>query len=248
MEYTYTIIDSNATTTLQLQHYLEDYGNFSFQGLAKNNAEGLKTILKHEPDVVFINLDDNASLSFEMTSQLHKYISNIPVIIGMSKAKEHAYEAIKNNFYDYWLMPYNELDILKTLMHIKKQVPKEPETSAATTSTICLKSYSDFQYLDTDEILYLKADNNATDFVMKDGSTISAFKTLKTFEGKLPENFIRVHQSYIINVNYVSRINYGKSICALKIGQEQLPFSKSYKKNIDDLKKVMAKNSISTLN
>ena len=53
---------------------------------------------------------------------------------------------------------------------------------------ICLKSYRDYQYLDTDEILYLKADNNTTDFYMKDGNTINAFKTLKTFEAKLPNN------------------------------------------------------------
>ena len=59
---------------------------------------------------------------------------------------------------------------------------------------------------------------------------------------------MRVHQSYIINVNYVSRINYGKSICALKSTNTQLPFSKSYKENIDDLKKVLSRNTISTLN
>lgn len=247
VEYTYTIIDSDATTNLQLQHYLEEYGDFVYHGLAKNSTEGLNIILKHVPDVVFINLDKNANQSFEMVSQLHKYISNIPVLIGMSKSKKHAYQALKNNFHDYWLLPYNELDILKTLMQLKKQVPKETTTSN-TTPTICLKSYSDFQYLDTNEILYLKADNNATDFIMKDGSTISAFKTLKTFEGRLPENFVRVHQSYIINVNYVSRINYGKSICTLKFGHQELPFSKSYKKNIDDLKKVLAKNTISALN
>jgi DNA-binding LytR/AlgR family response regulator len=114
--------------------------------------------------------------------------------------------------------------------------------------TLCLKSYKDFHYLDTDEILYLKADNNSTDFVMKDGSTISAFKTLKTFENKLPKNFVRVHQSYILNINYVSRINYGKSICALKSGKLQLPFSKTYKDNIDSLKKILSKNTITALN
>lgn len=246
MEYSYIIIDSNAINHLQFQHYLEEYGDFVLNGVAKNSAEGLSLILKHEPDVVFVNLDADAEQSFEMISQLHKYISEIPVLIAMSKSKKHAYEALKNNFYDYWLLPYNELDILKTLMHIKKQVPKEKTPNG--TSTICLKSYSDFQYLDTNEILYLQADNNATDFVMKDGNTISAFKTLKTFEGKLPTNFVRVHQSYILNMNYVSRINYGKNICTLKVGQLQLPFSKSYKRNVDDLKKVMAKNTISTLN
>lgn len=242
MEYTYTIIDSDATSKLQLQHYLEDYGDFVCTSIATSSSDGLNAILKHLPDIVFVKLNDSAFEYFYMIKELHQYIKDIPFIIGLSKSKEFAYEAIKNNFFDYWLLPFNEFDIRKTLLRLKKQLPKEMS------HTLCLKSYKDFHYLDTDEILYLKADNNATDFFMKDGTTISAFKTLKSFENKLPENFVRVHQSYILNVNYVSRINYGKSICALKAGKMQLPFSKTYKENIDSLKKVLSKNTITTLN
>jgi DNA-binding LytR/AlgR family response regulator len=242
MEYTYTIIDADATSNLQLQHYLEDHGDFICLDKARDSREGLNSILKHLPDLVFVNLNGMAMEYFLMVSELHQYMNDIPLIIGIAKSKDYAYDAIKNSFYDYWLMPYNELDIRKTLLRLKKQRPKE-----VSSHTICLKSYKDFQYLNTDEILYLQADNNATDFIMKDGSVISAFKTLKTFEQSLPKNFIRVHQSYILNMNYVSRINYGKNICALKAGKKQLPFSKTYKANIDSLKKVLSKNAISTL-
>lgn len=243
MNYTYTIIDPDATSNLQLQHYLEDYGDFMCTGHATNSEDGLNVILKHLPDLVFLNLNDSAHEYFAMVKELHQYIKVMPVIIGISKSKHYAYEAIKNDFYDYWLLPFNEFDIRKTVLRLKKRLPKQD-----TAQTLCLKSYKDFQYLDTDEILYLKADNNSTDFFMKDGSTVSAYKTLKSFEDKLPDNFIRVHQSYILNINYVSRINYGKSICALKTGKLQLPFSKTYKENIDGLKKVLSKNTISTLN
>ena len=243
MEYSYTIIDSDVSSNLKLQAYLEEYGDFLYLGQARNSADGLNSILKHLPDVVFIHLNDRAFDYFQMITELYQYVKNIPLLIGISHSKSYAYEAIKNNFFDYWLLPYNEFDIRKTIMRLVKKLPKEKESQ-----TLCLKSYKDFHYLDTDEILYLKADNNTTDFFMNDGSTISAFKTLKTFESKLPSNFIRVHQSYIINMNYVSRINYGKSICALKSNNTQLPFSKSYKENIDDLKKVLSKNTISTLN
>lgn len=243
MEYSYTVIDSNVSSNLQLQTYLEEYGDFHFLGQAENSSDGLNSILKHLPDIVFIHLNDRALDYFHMIKELYQYVKDIPVLIGISHSKQYAYQAIKNNFYDYWLLPYNEFDIRKTVMRLVKQMPKEKESH-----TICLKSYKDFQYVETDEILYLKADNNTTDFVMKDGTIISAFKTLKTFESRLPDNFIRVHQSYIINMNYVSRINYGKSICALKSNNTQLPFSKTYKENIDDLKKVLSKNTISTLN
>ncbi|WP_411030963.1 LytR/AlgR family response regulator transcription factor [Spongiimicrobium sp. 3-5] len=243
MEYTYTIIDSDATSNLQLQHHLEEYGEFVCTGLAKNSVSGLNAILKHLPDVVFVNLNEKANEYFQMVMELHQYMNTMPIFIGISKSKQYAYEAIKNNFFDYWLQPYNEFDIRKSILRLVKDAPKDTDSH-----TLCLKSYKDFQYLDTNEILYLQADNNATDIVMKDGNTISAFKTLKTFENRLPKNFIRVHQSYIINTNYVSRINYGKSICSLKNGNRQLPFSKTYKENIDGLKNILSKSTISTLN
>ena len=243
LEYTYTILDSDATSNLQLQHYLEEYGDFRCAALAKDSTEGINSILKFTPDVVFINLNENATEYFQMVMELHQYISNIPVIIGISKSKNYAYDAIKNGFFDYWLMPYNEFDIRKSLLRLKKQVPAKAEPD-----TLCLKSYSDFQYINTNDILYLQADNNATEFVMKDGTVNNAFKTLKTFENQLPKNFVRIHQSYIVNTDYISRINYGKSICTLKQNKKQLPFSKSYRSNIDVLKKVLSKNAIPSLN
>lgn len=243
MEYSYVIIDPDATSNLQLQHYLEEYGDFACTALARSSSEGLNQILKKNPDIVFINLNENANEYFQIVTELHQYFSEIPILIAISKSKDYSYEAIKNNFFDYWLLPYNEFDIRKTILRIKKRIAKD-----STAPVLCLKSYQDYRYLDTDEILYLKADNNATDFYMKDGTTISAYKTLKSYENQLPKNFVRVHQSYILNTTYISRIDYGKSICSIKGEKMQLPFSKSYKENIDGLKRILSKNTISTLN
>lgn len=243
MAYSYTIIDSDVTSNLRLQQYLSEYGEFKCCSKASNSIEGLNAILKYTPDIVFINLNENANAYFQMTMELHQYGNYIPIFIGISTSKNYAYEAIKNNFFDYWLLPYNEFDIRKSILRLKKMMPQEVEPQ-----TLCLKSYRDFQYLNTDDILYLKADNNATEFVMKDGTVNNAFKTLKTFEGQMPKNFIRIHQSYIVNINYISRISYGKAICTLKHNKKQLPFSRSYKENIDNLKKVLTKNTISSLN
>ncbi len=243
MAYSYSIIASDSTSKLRLRQYLAEYGSFECCATATNSIEGLNDILKYAPDIVFINLNEHANAYFQMTIELHQYGNSIPIFIGISKSKTYAYEAIKNNFFDYWLLPYNEFDIRKSILRLKKMMPKE-ETS----ETLCLKSYRDFQYIDTNDILYLKADNNATEFIMKDGTVHNAFKTLKTFEGQMPKNFIRIHQSYIVNTNYISGISYGKAICTLKPRKHQLPFSKSYRNNIDNLKKDLTKNAISSLN
>ena len=53
MEYTYAILDPNATSVLQLQLYLDEFGNFINKGVAPNPSDGLNLVLKHNPDVLF---------------------------------------------------------------------------------------------------------------------------------------------------------------------------------------------------
>lgn len=239
MDYTFAIIDSDAATNLQLQLQMQEYGDFTCAANATNLTDGLNAVLKFSPDVVIINLGEQGLDCFHMVSELNKYLTKLPLLIGFARDKQHAYNAIKNGFFDYWLLPHNEFEIRKTILRIRKHMPVENVPT-----TICLKSYRDYHYLNTDDILYLKADNNTTDFIMKDGNIISAYKTLKTFEKKLPESFIRIHQSYILNSKYVARINFGKSICTLKNVERQLPFSKSYLDKVDALKNILSKNSI----
>lgn len=98
---------------------------------------------------------------------------------------------------------------------------------------ICVKSYGDYRYIDAKDICYLQADNNSTDIHLNTGEMITAFKTLKHFEGVLSYPFVRIHNSYIVNIDYVSRIHTGNTVCHIKNTTTKLPFSKSYKENID---------------
>jgi DNA-binding LytR/AlgR family response regulator len=100
---------------------------------------------------------------------------------------------------------------------------------------ICVKSYGDYRYIDASEICYLQADNNSTDIHLNTGEMITAFKTLKHFEGVLRQPFVRIHNSYIVNIDFIGRIHTGNSVCHLKNSTVKLPFSKSYKDNIDQI-------------
>ena len=98
---------------------------------------------------------------------------------------------------------------------------------------ICIKSYGDHKYIEASSVWYLKADNNSTDIYLKNGEVITAFKTLKNFENILPFPFLRIHNSFIINVMQVTRIHVGNSLCYIRDTSVKIPFSKSYKNNID---------------
>lgn len=98
---------------------------------------------------------------------------------------------------------------------------------------ICVKSYGDYRFIEAKDICYLQADNNSTDIHLFNGEMITAFKTLKHFENVLSTPFVRIHNSYIVNIDYVSRIHTGNSVCYIKNTTTKLPFSKSYKENVD---------------
>lgn len=239
----YFIINKEPNSIQCIKNVLEDYNEFNCIGVSSEYNHALNFILKETPNLVFFDLDNTFEKPFELIKELNLLFNDyFPVFIAISSSKEQAYEAIKNGFFDFILNPLSELEIRKSVLKFQKKSP------AIINKNICLKSNKDYQYLNTDEILFLKADNNTTDFYTSDGNIISAFKTLKTFEEVLPENFLRIHKSYIINKNFVSRIQYGKLICTIKKNSYDIPFTKTYIDNIEIMKKTLSHNSCQSLN
>lgn len=238
----YFIIDKNEVITNAIEKVLVDYSIFYSIGCSSAYEESMNTILKKKPDLVFFNLDDVFNNPFEFVLELNSLLETQTSIIGISKNKDFAYLAIKHNFIDFLLNPLSELEIRKAVLKFKKKHSTKPNR------TLCLKSYKDFQYLNIENILFLKADNNTTDFYISDGSVINAFKTLKVFENNLPDNFLRIHKSYIINKNFVSRINYGKHKCTIENSSHIIPFTKTYIDNIEFMKNSLNDISISSQN
>lgn len=116
---------------------------------------------------------------------------------------------------------------------LSKTVTQEELQNRERPLILCVKSYGDYRYIDTKDICYFQADNNSTDIHLNNGEMITAFKTLKHFESVLPYPFARIHNSYIVNRNYISRIHTGNTVCYIKNTTTKLPFSKSYKENVD---------------
>ena len=128
---------------------------------------------------------------------------------------------------------FNTEEIKNELIEIVKQsIESKPITVQAEqvieqkNNILCVKSYGDYRFIEFDDIVYLKADNNSTDIMLSTGDSITAFKTLKYFESSLPNDFERIHNSHIINKKFVSRIHLGNSDCYLNKGKIKLPFSK----------------------
>lgn len=148
-------------------------------------------------------------------------------MIALNDTDAHAYKALKHGVMDYVLMPFLESELRKSVL---KFIKFYKDTSI---EKLCIKSNGDYHFIPLDDIIYLKADNNTTDFYLQSGKVISGFKTMKFFEGQLPFYFFRVHNSYIVNIKFVTRINLGKFDCFLFDNIHKIPFSRTYRENID---------------
>ncbi len=242
MKYPYVIIDNDSKIADSIQIALEGHTDYICTGIAEDEQEALDLILERKPRLVFLEPEVQgvycAKTQYTLMTELAKYMSVLPEFIVMTKTTEYAIEGIRNRVLDYILKPFGKNQIIRTLMRFEKDFDHVED------NTLCFKSYGDYRFVDVDDVLYLKADNNTTDFIMSNGSKVEAFKTLKHFQDLLPDHFVRIHNSYIINTRYVSRIHFGKAKCAIKNTDDMIPFSKSYKNTVEEIKDNLAKNSL----
>ena len=267
MNYPYIIIDDNQESVLKTQAIAEGFSELVFVASANNYADGLNLILEHTPKIIFLEIDPadkTSNLSLTLINELYRYLKVIPKIIITTFKKDLAFDAIQYEVADYLIKPVQRIDLVKSLLKLKKSIGEdevflaqapvfdiatkhslteqfqEPSIQAEIPNNeqpliLCIKSYGDYRYIDARDICYFQADNNSTDIHLNNGEMITAFKTLKHFEGILPSPFIRIHNSYIVNRNCISRIHTGNSVCYIKNTTVKIPFSKSYKVNVDTI-------------
>ncbi|WP_264535473.1 LytR/AlgR family response regulator transcription factor [Flavobacterium sp. N1736] len=253
-KYSYIIIDDDNESILKTKTIADGFSELTFVASATNYQDGLDLTLQHKPSFVFLEIDPiNAisNLSLSLINELYRYLSDIPKVIITTSKKELAFEAIQHGVFDYVLKPLLTIDLLKIILkldritietdsvQIKNKIKASLIPPAQTIQIVekplvlCIKSYGDYRYIATPDICYLQADNNSTDIYLNSGEMVTAFKTLKHFEQVLSHPFVRIHNSYIVNQNYISRIHNGHSVCYIKNSSKKIPFSKTYKSNVD---------------
>ncbi len=215
---------------------------------AVNTATGIKTINTFNPDIVFLDIDMPDGTGFDVLKNISEY--NFKVIF-ITAHEEYAVKAIKYSALDYILKPVNAVELVNAINKALKKIKSEIEQLKIETLLSNLElfgksrkrklvlSTSDNTYIvDTDDIVRCKSDNNYTTFYLNNGNRILMSKTLKEYENLLsPDNFIRIHRSHLINVNYIDRIGKRNSgFLYMKDGTE-IPVSHGKRDALTDMLK-----------
>jgi two-component system LytT family response regulator len=204
------IVDDEAPARDLIRHYLQAYPEVEVTGEVDNGFEAMKLIRDLKPDLLFLDVQMPKLTGFEML----ELIDNPPDIIFSTAFDQYAIRAFEMNAVDYLLKPYSkerfDTAVQKALSRLTAgEPPARPQIdtspSPETLTRIAVKDRQQIHVVPVDDIDYIEADG---DYV-KLHTAKNAFlkeKTMKYFEENLPSQFIRIHRSYIVNVNGVSKI------------------------------------------
>lgn len=206
------IIDDEKRARVLLKAMLADFcPEVNVMGDFTDLETGVQAIKKNHPDLVFLDIELPESSGL----QILDYFSSDEVdfsIIFVTAYNEYAIQAFKLSAIDYLLKPINAEKLKEAIQHYKQLKIKNSKQLELLKSNlydarkkIVIPSRNDIQYIEPNEILFLKADGSYCQFVLKNGKKIMMSKNLKFVEEMISDfHFLqRVHKSYIVNVNEV---------------------------------------------
>ena len=202
---------------------------------------GIKLIDDYQPEIVFLDINMPELNGFELLEKISWKEFNL---IFTTAHEEYALKALKANAIDYLLKPIDHEDLRISVEKISQQISSTLNQTnkfnisellglidVSTKHKICISTKSGIDYLETDTIIFLESKSNYTSILLDGGRTILVSRGLKEFEEELCHaniNFMRVHNSYIVNLQKVSRYLKNTDHIVL-LNDQKIPLAKSRK-------------------
>ncbi len=230
------IIDDEPLARMVVQEYLLGFPQIEVIQECGDGFEGLKAIQQHQPDLVFLDVQMPKINGFEML----ELVDEQPAVIFTTAFDEYAIKAFEAHATDYLLKPFSKERFNKAIEKYLAQVPGAakpkhenlPETAAASPAQherIVVKTGTKVKIIPVADVQYLQADDDYVSVFTHEGSYLKN-KTMSFFEQTLDaRQFVRVHRSYMVSVQEITRIDpYEKDshLAILKSGAK-IPVSKA---------------------
>ncbi len=184
--------------------------------------KGIEAIKQERPSLVFIDIEMPVMNGFDVLNALPE--RNFECIF-ITSYSHYALEAFKHNAIDYILKPVSQLELRLAVEKAKKRLNAgdakmmlaiqdmlQSMKSQNEKNKFAIQAGGEVIFADLNEILYFEADVNYTNIVIDKRRKIVSSKNLKKIEeGITSSDFMRIHNSYIINLNNVIQFHKGIS-------------------------------------
>lgn len=237
------IIDDENDSRQILANYLAKYcPDVMVCGFGESVATGLAEIRKHQPHIVFLDIEMPYGNGFDLLDQVGEVTFETVFVTAFNN---YAIRALNQSAAYYLLKPIDIDELVKAVDKIKHERTGENymeharvllENIKSGSTKIMLPTLEGFEIVTISTILYCEAADNFTKFHFETGNPLMICRTLKYFEEILGEHrFLRIHRSFLINPEFVIRYSKGKGGTVTMKNNQELEVSPGKKKEFLDL-------------
>lgn len=209
------LIDDELTSLKNLQQKLEEFcKQVTIVAALDKPEEAIPVIRNSKPDVLFLDIEMPKMSGFRMLEELGEYEAEI---IFTTAYNHYAIDAMRISAFDYLVKPVaiEELEhavnrlVEKRTMHTQERLHVLKSSMNKTKSQenkMAVPVSDGFEFVIISNILRIESSASYSRIFFVDGKSTLVSKLLKDFEDILvPYHFFRVHNSHLINLNYVKK-------------------------------------------
>jgi two-component system LytT family response regulator len=204
------IIENEQKTSNLLRFYLKEYcPEIEILAISKTLIDGKDNIIKHNPDIVFLDLDLDEGDGFAVLDELQEI--NFEIIIT-TRNKEQAIKAFDYNASHYLLKPFSPLELRKAVNRAVRNKLISNEMNKFVTESIektpkdkiQIKTSSGKTDVFVKDIIYIENHRNQCNFILRSEKKIESPFLLKYYENSFSKhNFYKINQSHFVNLDYI---------------------------------------------
>lgn len=217
-------IDDEPLALKIISNFCEQTEGICLEKTFTSQVDALKYIRKYPVDLLFLDIQmpKKNGISF------YKNIDHTVPVIFTTAFQEYAVEGFNLNAIDYLIKPFTferfEEAVKKALFRRKLEIHSSQQ------DFIMIRSNYKLNKINLCDIVYIQALDNYVIITLNSGQKITAQITMKEILEKLSaQQFIRIHRSYILNLDYIETANQ-KSI---RINGLDIPVGEKYKNELD---------------
>lgn len=231
MEINCLAIDDEPLALQQVAGYIRKIPYLKLQAECHSAVEALKILENKSIDLLFvdINMPDLNGLEFV------KSLDKKPLVIFTTAYGEYALEGFKVDALDYLLKPFSFAEFSKSAAKAKKQIELLQNVSDKLESNddfLFIKSEYKLVRINLSDILYIEGMKEYVRIHLISQKPVMTLLSMKLLEEKLPSGkFMRVHRSYIVNLDKITTVERFRIVFGDKI---RIPVSDNYKEKFQE--------------
>jgi two-component system, LytTR family, response regulator len=250
------IVDDEQLARDELAFLLKSFPQVHIAATADNGLDAVELIEKHEPDLVFLDVQMPGLDGLSVVRRLMESGDDLPHFIFATAYDQYAVEAFEVNAVDYLLKPIEKERLALSIERIQKRQEAPPQNasrmeqllarlqnSVGPRTKLLVNAQNRMFLVDAADVIYATIQDGLITIVSTYVEGQSNYRTIEDLQSNLdPSSFWRVHRSYLVNINRIKEVvPWFKSSYQLRMSdkkQTEIPVSRAQTKRLRELFKL----------